>query len=113
MGVFWFLSFSFARYPVFGPLPSLRVRHLHRRMLKGIRRHADEGAADFAVQCDFGGADEVDDDACAVGAVFDFEFGADVYGSVAESAGFDGEVADFLFLRNGTKSDGPMRVGRA
>jgi len=38
------LSFAFARYPVFRPLPRLRIRHLHRRMLKRVRRHADEGS---------------------------------------------------------------------
>ena len=72
------LAFAFARYPVFRPLPRLRVRHLDWRMFECVGGHADECARDFAVQRDFCCSDKVDDDACAVRRIFDFEFGADV-----------------------------------
>jgi hypothetical protein len=58
-------------------------------MLKRIAGHAYQGAADFAVQSNLRRPNEVNNDAAAVGAIFNFEFCTDGYGAVAERAGFD------------------------
>ena len=60
------LAFSFARYPVLCPLPRYRVRHLNRRMLKRVSRHAQQRAGDFSVQRDFRRANQINHDARAV-----------------------------------------------
>ena len=93
------LAFAFACNPVFCPLPSLRVRGLHRRVLECIGGHADEGARDFAIESDFGSTDKIDDHASAVRAVFHFEFGADGYWSVAKSSGLYRQVTDLLVFQ--------------